>query len=211
MSASQVSRLSFHSGEQTQTAATPIVQVIPPKGTNYKTKITTLVYTPAATVHNVIIMKAIAKTTLSAAAADGATSVTLTSVAFADQATVAANDYLIIKSDDNTYKSYLVSAVVGNVCTIPALDQASAAGATVWIMGAPADVYHTTLKTVASTRMLFQDQTAGIEESGFESIVSDVCYSRSGFGDPMLVYSANATNAGFLNMVAATYHRLPQN
>lgn len=219
MATSTLSRLCHHIGYTTQTADTPIVGLVPPKGNNYKTKITRIIYTPAGTVHDVVVMKALAKTTVLTAAADGATTLVLTDGAGGDEflaaEALASGDYIVVQNDDGYYSYHLVSANTAGSLTINALPQAVSAGRPVWLFGAPdqsgTPSPHLTLKSIASTRIEWGCPEAGVAESGFETTVSNVTYSRSGFGDPMLVYSANATAAGFLHLVTATYHRLPQN
>jgi hypothetical protein len=214
-----LSRLCHHIGETTATAATAITGLIPPKGDNYKTKITKAVYTPAATAHDLIIMKALARTTVLTSAVDGATTLVLPDGANGDEflngEALASGDYIIVKYDDGFYGILAVSANTAGSLTVGALAQPITAGAPVWLMGAPGQAgtpaIHLTYKCVASTRMVFGDAEAGCAESGFETVVSNTYYSRSGFGDPLMLYSANGTNAGFLNEVCATYHRLPQN
>lgn len=208
--ATKLARLAHHIGYLTQTAGTVIAALIPPRGENYKSRIGRLIYTAAATVHDLVIMKALGKTTVSEDAADGATTLVINEEDFAGQ-TVAANDYIVVKHTDGTYGYYLVSANSSGSLTINALSQAVAAGQPVWIMGAPADSGHLTYKSVANSRVELADEVNGIAESGFEAVVSDVVQSRSGFGDPMLFYSANGTNAGFLQLISVGYVRYPQN
>lgn len=212
-----LSRLCHHVGETTATAGTAITAVIPPKGDNYKTKITRIVYTPAGTVHNVIVMKALARTVVAANAADGATTLVLTdgTDTFLNSEDLASGDYAIVRYDDGFYGLLAISANSSGSLTVSALEQPVTAGAPIWLMGAPGQsgtpAIHLTYKTIASTRTEYGCPQAGVAESGFETVVSNTYYSRSGFGDPLLVYSANATAAGFLNFVCATYHRMPQN
>jgi hypothetical protein len=209
---SSLSRLNHHVGYTTQTADTEITALIPPKGNNYKTKLNRMIYTAAGTVHDLVIMRALNKTTVASDAADGATTLVLTD---GDDvflgADIAANDFIVLKHTEGTYGLYKVSANTAGSLTIGALAQPVGAGQPCWIMGAPADQGHLTFKSIASTRIDIGDSISGIAESGYETVVSNTLYSRSGFGDPLMFYSANATAAGFLHLLSASYIRMPQN
>lgn len=187
----------FH---QTQTAATPIIQLIPPL-TGRKVRITSLVYTAAGTVHDLILMRAGNQVLTTAAAAAAATTLVLDSASFVGQ-TIASGDYLVVEHSDGTFGYYLASGLASLTVTINALTKAVSAGAKVWIMGSISEAWHSTLKSIASTRIEFRDPSSGIAESGWEDGTS---YSRGGDGDPMMIYSANGTAAGTLNCGAANY------
>lgn len=191
---------SFAFYHNTQTAGTAITQMIPPRE-GYRVRLTKLVYTAAATAHDILIMRALEQVETTAAAAAGATTLVLDSAGFVGT-TIANGDYIVVQHADDTFGLYLVSGLATLTVTINALSKAVNAGAEVWIMGSSGDSsYHSTLKSIASTRTEFADPTSGIGETGYD----DGSYDRDGQFDPMLIYSANGTNAGTLNYGAAVY------
>lgn len=186
----------------TQTSGTPITQLIPPpRSTNYKLRLMKLVYTAGATVHDILLMRALHQVETTAAAAAAATSLVLDEATFVGQ-TLANGDYVVVEHADGTYGVYLVSALATLTITINALSKAVNSGAKVFIMGAPGDTsYHSTLKSIASTRIEFDGGASGLGDTGYD----DGVYDRDGKGDPMLIYSANGTNAGTLNHGSAAH------
>ena len=191
-----------HFDHHTETAGTVIIELVPPLE-NYKARLTALVYTAAATAHDLIIMRCINKVQTTAAAAAAATTIVLSSASFGAD-TLASGDYVVVEHADGTYGFHLASGLATLTLTINALAKAVNAAANVWIMGAITDTtYHSTIKSIASTRVEFKDAAAGIAESGYNIGT----YSRDGLGDPLLVYSANGTNAGIVNLGSAVYAR----
>jgi hypothetical protein len=203
----------YHIDGHTESAGTVITELIPPlnrstdnnePNTSVRTRITSMVYTSGATVHDLVLMRALAETTTTAAASASATSVVLTSASFVGD-TIASGDYLVIQHGDGSYGLYLASALATLTVTINALSKAVNSGAKVWIMGSPTGnaTYHSTLKSVASTREKYEDFVSGIFVSGFD----DGSYSSDGKGEPAALYSANGTNAGTLGYINAAYCR----
>jgi hypothetical protein len=184
----------FHFDHHTQTVGTVILEVIQPQD-GVKPRLTSLVYTPGATAHDLVFLKALNQVLTTAAAAAAATSLVLDIATFAGD-TIASGDYLVVEHADGTYGAYLASALSTLTVTIGALAKAVNAGAKVFIMGNPTDSYHQTFTSIASTRTELQDYVSGI---------ADGTYERDGAGDPALIYSANATNAGTLNRAAGRY------
>jgi hypothetical protein len=191
---------SFQFFHQTQSSGTAIIQRIDPQ-TGRKIRLTSLVYTAGATAHDLILMRAANQVATTAAALASATALVLDSASFAGQ-TLASGDYIVVEHADGTYGHYLISALATLTITIGALSKAVNAGAKVWIIGATGETWHSTLKSIASTRIEFRDEVGGIAESGWDDGSS---YARSGAGDPMLIYSANGTNAGVLDRGAGVY------
>ena len=191
----------YHRFHHTETFATPIVDLIPPQSGSI-IRLTSWVYTAAGTVHDLLFMRALNQVETTAAAAAAATTIVLDSATFCGQ-TIAANDYVVTENADGTHTSHLVSALATLTITVPSLAKAINSGAKVWIMGAPADTsYHSTLKSIASTRLELVDYLSGIAQGGFDDGTS---YARTGTGDPVLLYSANGTAAGILNRASARY------
>ncbi len=193
---------SFHIDHHTESSGVAITELIPPKA-NCKARLLKLVYTPGATVHDIVVMKPLEQVLTTAAAAAAATALVLNVASFTGQ-NLASGDYVAVEHSDGTYGLYLVSALATLTITINALTKAVNAGAKVYIFGSPTETYHYTYKTVASTRTEIGVDEAGIGVTGF---ISDGTYSRTGLGDPLMVYSANGTNAGTLNYGAGVYCR----
>lgn len=194
--------MSFNWDHHTETAGTVITEYAAPVA-NRKAKVTSLVYTAAGTVHDLVLMRCIDSTETTAASAAAASTITLTKVTFNDQ-TLASGDYLLIEHGDGTFEINTVSSVASLVVTLGAnLAKAVNVGDTVWMFGSPTAEasYHVTLKSIASTRQEFQSSTGGLCETGYDIGT----YSRDGLGDPLLFYSANGTAAGILNWGSGVY------
>lgn len=192
--------VAHHIDHHTEAFGTVITELIPPVS-NRIAKLTSLVYTAAGTVHDLILMRAIHRVETTAAAAAAATSLVLSEATFGGD-TLASGDYVCVEHSDGTYGLHLVSNLATLTITINALAKAVSSGADVWIFGAPSDSsYHLTLKSIASTRIEFKDEAAGLITSGYDIGTFD----RDGLGDPLMFYSANGTAAGVLNWGAAKY------
>jgi hypothetical protein len=191
----------FHIDNHTETAGTVITELIPPREDS-RVRLTKLVYTAGATAHDIVIMKSLQKVRTTAAAVSTATTIVVSSASFVGTS-IASGDYLCVEHEDGTFGLYLASGLSTLTVTINALTKGVPSGADVWIFGSPTGdaSYHCTLKSVASTRIEFADPTSGICETGYD----DGSYSSTGAGDPMMVYSANGTNAGAINQGSAIY------
>jgi hypothetical protein len=193
----------------TATAGTVIMGVVPPaQNRRYKTRIYGLSYVAAATAHAITIMKALGKSALTAAAASGATTLTVASLSFGRAQSMAASDFAVICLRDTAgkvkYQLCAVSGVTGLVLTVGALEAPAPLGAEIWYFGTAAetggDQVVMTATASARTQWFFGD--AGVATSGYLDEASDVIYSRNGAGDPMIVHSANGTNAGTIENVS---------
>jgi hypothetical protein len=200
---SQVYKGSFAKKRKTETAGTEILQLIEPSMKGARTRITSLVYTSLGTAHTISILKALNRTTLTAAAAATDTAVTVASASFLNQ-TIAANDYIVIRHTDGTFGAYKVSAIASLTLTIPALAAAAGVGALVWIMGAIGEAEHVQIAPPVSAQTRYADEN-GIAVTGYRSVYSSTVYSRSGNDDPLLIHSGNATAAGVIESVAGSY------
>lgn len=184
----------------TQAFGTPIIDFAPPVA-NRKARLSSLVYTAAGTVHDLVLMRCINQVVLTDAAPISDTTLDLSAATFADQ-TLASGDYVILEHADGTYGMYLASGLATLVLTVNAIAKAANAGAKVYIMGSAADTaYHTILKSIASTRIEFQ-ATNGVMEGGY---YASSTYNRTGLGDPIAFLSANGTAAGILNWGSGLY------
>jgi hypothetical protein len=191
----------FHFFTTTAAANTPFTQLIPPGGASSRTRLTKLVYTPAATAHNLILMRAGNRVLTTAAAAAAATTIVVDSASFVGQ-TVASGDYLVVQHSDDTWGLYLASGLSTLTITINALTKAVNSGAVVFILGSISEAWHSTLPTIASTRNDFAEPFTGLAQSGWDDGSS---YARDGRYEPLTIYSANGTNAGTLNHGSALY------
>lgn len=172
-------------GTTTQTAGTAITRVIPPKATG-RACVGNWKYTAAATAHTITMMVTLAQTTVASEAASGATTVTLTTIpTAADGSILAANDFLIMQYEDGSWASFLVSSLSGLVVTVPALAQKILKNSVAYFMGAPGDHASRQFTVPAS--------------GTYDFIASDFrIRAATGLlpGQPILVHSNNATNAG---------------
>jgi hypothetical protein len=191
----------------TQTAGTVITQVVPPNTKGGRAVITNVAYVCAATAHTLTFMKALGQTVATAAAASGQAVVNVEAKTFLDQ-TVAANDFAVVQHSDGTYGVYLVSSVSSLAITFASnLTAAVADNAKIWWFGAAAEAQHQQILVTASVRNDYADPIAGVSQSGYgPTTISSTVYSgRSGIGDPIIVHSNNATNAGLLELVSGYY------
>lgn len=194
--------MSFNWDHHTESFGTAITEYADPVA-NRKAKLTSLVYTAAGTVHDLVIMRCIDSTTLTTNDDAAATVLSFTKVTFNDE-TLANGDYLLIEHGVGDYGLHVVSSVSSLDVTLTAgLAKAVVSGATVWMFGHPSNeaAYHVTLKSIASTRQEFNSSTGGLCETGYNKGT----YSRTGLGDPLMFYSANGTAAGILNWGSGVY------
>lgn len=190
----------FQWDHHTETAGTEIVEFAPPVG-GLRAKLTSLVYTPAATEHDLRLMKCIHQVTLTAASAASDTTLDLSEATFGGD-TLASGDWVILEHGDGTYGAYKASGLSSLVLTVTAIAKAANVGAKVYIMGAPGDSsYHLTLKSGTGSRLAFSAEFGGLVESGYNIGT----YTRTGISDPIMFLSANGTNAGTLNLGAGIY------
>jgi hypothetical protein len=203
----------FHADYHTESSGTVITELFPPLNKSIsdhtinegvRTVLTSLSYVAAATEHDLVLMRAVAETTTTAASAASDTTLDVASATFVGQ-TVASGDYLCIQHADGTFGLYLASGLASLVITINAATKDINSGAKVWYFGSPTAeaAYHVTLKGLASTTNTFSDSLAGIVASGYDTGT----YSRSGKGDPLAFYSSNSTNAGKLLYANGVYRR----
>lgn len=178
-------------GTTTQTAGTAITRVIPPRSGAHSC-VGNWKYTAAATAHTITMMVTLVETSVASEVASGATTVTLATVpTAADGSILASGDYLIMQYEDGSWASFLVSGLSGLVATIPTTSQKILKSTPVYFMGAPAD--HTTRQ--------FTVPASGT----YDFIASDYrirAATSLQTGQPILVHSNNATNAGTLYHVS---------
>lgn len=193
---------------QTATAGTAIMAAVPPsENLRLKTRIMGLAYISAGTAHTLTIMKALAKTSLTAAAAAGATTINVASTTFGAAQTLAASDFAVIRLQVATgyiYQLLAVSGVSTLALTVTALETAAPSGSPVWLFGtaSEANAGLDVLKPTISTKTQYNFGDGGVSTSGYRAEVTNVIYTRSGRGDPLIVHSDNATAAGTIENIA---------
>lgn len=196
----------FFRGYHTESAGTAIVEVIP-AAQNGIPFIKTLAYTSGATAHTIYVMKCVGTTTTSQGSLSGVSTLTLNktdpgkATSGADE-TLAGSDYLVWVDENGVYKADTVSSVSGAVVTLSnALASDVLSGATVWAFHELARSVHIQLKPAASATTVYQDLdlSAGIPKQ------TGIQIKRTGVGEPLLVVSNNATNAGSFDYISGYY------
>lgn len=193
----------YNIGSATITADTLIEVLIPPRE-DARTRLTKLEYTSAGTAHTVTCMKPLGRTTVASAAAGGQAVVNITADPGVGTVAgvIAAGDYLVIQRD-TTEINYLVkvSSVATLAITLTAnVPVAFAAADKVWFYGIPGNVRtniiegHMALLPPVSATTTFSSTDAG--EGIFTTDERD---------DPVIVSSTNATAAGTIKLINATY------
>lgn len=187
----------YTEGYKTANAGTAIVAMIPGMKNRY-THISRIVYTTAGTPHTITMMKRVADTTLSAAAAAAQAVIVLT----ADPGSIAANDLLAIQKPNGSWHFGTVQSASGLNVTLTANVPTGgfSSGAKVIFYGVAADSdhsHHTILTTASAAREPLPDDTDA------------VIMSSSGTDEPLIVSIDNITNAGKLHSIEAFYSRVP--
>lgn len=184
---------------KTQSAGTEILWLVPPKANHY-TRLWSLSYMPGATAHNLYALIPIGSknSTVAADAAVGATTITVTST-LTDEGggAAAANDYVAVRYGDGTFGPLKVSGVSGLTLTVPALAKQVTQGSNLWFFGAVGDHALRKYVATASTRLSLADNKVGL-------------VTTANVGQPLLIVSDNATNAGVLDHVGAGPVRVGQ-
>lgn len=197
----------------TQNAGTAIVAVLPGLR-DWKLKVVSFRYTSGATSHNVSFMMPIGYTTLVSDAAKSATSMVLTADpgAWGSAKSVAANniasgDYIAYLQNDMTWAynkltgTPTTDSATGNVTiAVSSLGAKVLKGSTIYFFGVYTDsnpwtgLAHYATKSPVSTTYTW----------GSDSNATPVVPGRR-CGDPMLFYSDNATNQGYLEYADCGY------
>lgn len=179
-------------GYKTESAATAITQDIPGKP-GKRIAVRAFGFKCGATATTVTFMQGLGSGTTSAAAASGASQITLTAEIGPSGNSVAANDILAIVQDNGTYlftKCRSVATLTLDLCTV--LSGAAAAGAAVYDLGVAADTGNSPYVLTIST------QTTAVLDGG-------IFYGK-GKGYPMRVNHANdAAAAGSISYITIDY------
>ena len=198
---------SFNKKRATAAADTVITVLVEPAMNGARTRVTNIQYLSGNTAHTITVMKALARTTTSAASIANTNTVTLTSLSFRGD-TLAANDYIVLENSDFTFTSHICSAVntTTKVATIsPNTTVAISSGARVWIMGATGEAEHGKMLSIANTIVQFESSLSGVACAGYRTTVSGTTYTRSGNDDPVILHSNNATAAGVFENISGYY------
>lgn len=204
----------FQFGGLTATAGTAITALVPPHSRGYS-RITKALYRPGATGHALVFLKSFGSAELTAAVAASGTSITLDrdpggttgtpDEVAAPCGAIANGDWLCIELDDGSYFLTTLSSLSTLTMTVNALPSAAAAGNKVWTFGVPGDhpvssqtaqkpnpIKGFTITTTASVMNEFSDTASGI----LQSLAPNM---------PLMVHSANGTNAGVLELLSGSY------
>lgn len=193
-------------GGLTQTAATLIQTLIPPRPRAY-TRITSFGYLDAGTAHTITFLRPLGRTVANGANAAGQAVLNLAadpgSAALIYGGTVnaiATNDYIAVRESDGITRLYKVSSVATLAITLTAnLAVGTVGGESVWFFGITTDTDGRTGKAhpflkggAASAVKTFTDRESGV-------------ISSIGTDEPIMVNSNNATNAGTFDSWNWTY------
>lgn len=177
-------------GYLTQAANTPIVRAIPPCQ-DARTVVGSFRYRPTTTAHLLTIMVSQSDTVVTSDAAVGATTINVGGVMNGfDGSAITANDYIIVQYEDGTWGAILVTSFAGTTITVPALAQKILKNSKVFLMGVAADHPNRQFNTLASTVYDFVSGDFRVRAA-----------TSSKKESPLLFYSPNSTNAGFLEFL----------
>lgn len=218
----------FSLGRKTANAGTAITQLIPPWSgrqapaaggfSPYYTHISKLIYTTGATAHDVVIMRPFNYTTLAADAAASQAVVVLaadpgsysTAYQYPTPSSaavrtannlIAGSDYVVLQLPDGTYLMDTVSSVSTLSVTLANNLPTGGAksGAILWFFGVAANSDPATGRANPSVDILASETLRTFSDSGAG------LWASLHPGDPLIVYSANGSNAGSLELVSGFY------
>ena len=187
-------------------AANTAFNVLVPAIPNMIPRITNIIYTSSSTAHTLTVMRTSASTTAAARAASGQKVVEFTDIGAMNTVDddsdeiVAANDFIVFQDEFGRQHVDFVASVSGNNVTMTVnLPGNVDAGAPIWILGelARASVLTFTPPVSATTGLGMMCQGGIPGQANTQS--------RTGAGDPIVVYSNNATAAGILVTVTGYY------
>lgn len=208
-------------GKSTATAGTVFTRLVEPHaGMNAITRLLKAIYTAGVTAHTLTAMRPLNATTTSAAASAGQAVINLTAdpgdytgSRVADNL-IAANDYLAYQCADGTWVVDTVSSVSTLAITMTTNVPTGGvnSGAPVFFYGIITDtnpansLAHPQFTLPASTVTTLEDRDVGFVSSVANPNANFTnFYIASGKGQPLILHSGNASNAGVLEMVTAMY------
>jgi hypothetical protein len=207
-----------HYGKATASAGTAIVRLIQPWPNAY-TRLASLAYTAAGTVHVLTVMRSLAVTTFLTDAAPGATTVLLATdpgnylaaINVADNP-IAANDYIAYETASGIVVLDTVSSVSGlQLVLSTALVGGVKSAGKLWFFGVPADTNPNdgqaqpqfTLPASATTKL---GSDVGDDVAGFMGTIPGLpALGLDGTYEPLLLHVNNTTAAGVLEKNVALY------
>lgn len=188
------------------------------------THLSQLTYTAAGTAHTVVVMRPLNWTTIASAVAHNSTSVVLTAdpgvystnykYALPTEASgkpsgvadngIAANDYVAFQLKDGTWHVSTVGSVSSLTLTLSTgtpnvAGGGAVAGTPLFFFGVAGDSDPATKSTHVSFLSVANARTELISDKTFGDV------SSLNPGDPLLIYSANASNAGTLAVAVGFY------
>jgi hypothetical protein len=183
-------------GPKTATAGTAIVQVTTRKK-GCKTRIDSVVYTAGATAHTLTIMRPIGRTKLSAAALAAQAVVVLTADPGPSGNGIAANDYVVIMRPDGVPHVGVVSAWNGTTKALTLTANVPTGG---FDSGADVYFYGVIGDTDPQSQAAHpQYPLADAATTTVSNATGNGVFGSARAGEPLLLHSGNATNAGTLN------------
>lgn len=198
--------LTYSLGYTTESVNTPIVRVIPARP-GWVARIVALSYEAGATEHTLTIMRPIGRTAVFKTAAGGDTDLEL-DVPFpakdssGDEDTLDASDWLIYLDSTGIYRADDTSLVVGNVMTLSnALAKSVIKGSPVWACYELARSSHAIVNAKANAVTTLR----GLAIQGGITPELDPYNQRTGAGDPLVFYSPNDIDQGWLRHLCVEY------
>ncbi len=205
---SRIFKGAFSYGTSTATAGTAFSQLITPYQ-NRRTRVTSIDYRCGSTVNVLSIMRPLGETTVVSAVAEAGTTAVLTADPGVTGNLIASNDWFCVELADGRYQygTFTLSTLTVTITAVAAGTGGILAGAKFWWFGLPADTGHLQITPAASTTNRYFDPVSGLLTTGLRSndYDSGVYDNRSGFGDPMIIHSPNATAQCWIERVSGYY------
>lgn len=188
-------------GKVTQNAGTKIRVLVPPNSA-YRTRLSKMVYTAAATEHVLTVFRSLGTTTITTAASAGQPDVIVTADPGPAGNGIAAGDLIAVYSAvDGITRLYVVSswASISRTITFTTnLTVAATAGDRIWDFGVEGDTDPVWGQAQPTFRGL-ANATTTYEQTSDPGLIAG-----NETNEPLLCSSDNATNAGYFEQVSFT-------
>lgn len=194
----------------TAAGGTPFHTPVPPRA-GARAKITIVKYINGATAHVLTMMPALARTFVMADALGAGTVVSVQALpTYPDGTLPAAGDFIVVQHDNGDWRSHEIGSISGFSITVTAAFPAVAAGGGISAPRTGSFVQPLHLPPIPLTgQLFFMGAAADHPDKQFamtaaNSPPNDLYNSTGGWcksllnGDPILMHSNNATNAGVL-------------
>lgn len=196
----------FQISSATDTADTVFGVLVPPVEGKIA-RISRIYYTSGSTAHTVYVMRPVAQTITDAQGFDVASMEipvanigAMTAPNSQTPELVAGNDYVAWRDTNGKMQWGLVAGITGNVIEVGgSYPPGVPSGSPVWLFGELARAPHLSFSPPVSATTRLELSAQGGVPIQLDSSV------RSGVGDPLLVLSSNATNAGTIVSVHGSY------